>query len=82
MIDDRYRQLTEKGLSPFQICGLVGRSEGLFSLASAKRGAAAGRSKHARRGKRSLFVFGYHSAAICAAGKAHRNEGVPKLHQN
>src|SRR6516162_9861115 len=28
MLSVRYRQLTEKGLSPFQICGLVGRSKG------------------------------------------------------
>ena len=31
MLSVRYRQLTEKGLSPSQICGLVGCSRGLPS---------------------------------------------------
>ncbi|MDA4120140.1 MAG: hypothetical protein OK436_06090, partial [Thaumarchaeota archaeon] len=32
MLSVRFRQLTEKGLSPFQICGLVGCSKDLFFI--------------------------------------------------
>jgi len=37
MLSVRYRQLTEKGLSPFQICGLVGHSKGFPSFRSRER---------------------------------------------